>query len=184
MNKLRKIQYDIVYMKMALAISTLSYAIRNKVGCVILSKEGQLISQGYNGTPSGMNNECENVECICNNCIKFGRKIKDIKNLNNCKDCEYSKLITKDEVLHAESNAISKCAKWISSTDGATIYVTLSPCLNCAKLIVQAGIKRVVYLEEYHNIDGIKLLNKSGVKVEQIPNLDELKLIEINYGDE
>ena len=82
--------------------------------------------------------------------------------------CNYLTLTTKPEVLHAESNAISKCAKWISSTDDATLYVTLSPCFECSKMIIQAGIKRVCYLEEYRDLTGIDFLKKNGIIVDKI----------------
>lgn len=166
-------EYDIAYMKMALAMSELSYAIRSKVGCIIVSEDGQIISQGFNGTPSGMDNCCEEKilegydSCSNDNtCPRHLRKV--------CDCCsEYGipryKLITKKEVLHAESNAISKCAKWsTASTMNATIYITLSPCVECSKLIIQSGIKRVVYYDEYRNTEGIKLLKAVGIKVEQI----------------
>ncbi|EJW93345.1 cytidine/deoxycytidylate deaminase family protein, partial [gut metagenome] len=121
MDKQRR--YDIVYMKMAKAFAELSYAERAKVGCVIVSPDGQIISQGYNGMPSGMNNCCEHFD-------------------------EHGNLVSNKEVLHAESNAITKCAKYGGRTDGSTIYITLSPCIECAKLIIQSGIKRVVYCEK------------------------------------
>ena len=121
----------------------LSHAVRAKVGCVIVSDKGQIISQGYNGTPSGRDNSCEYVG-------------------------EDGELHTKAEVLHAESNAITKCAKWGSTTDGATMYVTLSPCLECSKLIIQSGIRRVVYKNLYRNGEGLKLLSDLGIKVEKI----------------
>lgn len=151
----RKLEYDISYMKMALAMSDLSYSKRNKVGCIIVSNDGQVISQGYNGTPTGMDNECEYID-------------------------ENGELKTKEEVLHAESNAISKCAKYRSSTIDSTVYVTLSPCLDCAKLIIQAGIKRVVYLDEYRVTDGIKLLNTVGILVQQI-DMNNKSIKQINY---
>ena len=143
MNKERQIQYDKVYMRMAKTLSELSYAERNKVGCIIVSPKGQIISQGYNGTPTGYDNCCEYTD-------------------------ENGNLITKKEVLHAESNAISKCAKWLSSTEDATLYVTLSPCFECAKVIIQAGIKRVCYNELYRNTEGLEFLKKNGIQIDQI----------------
>ena len=143
MNKERQIQYDKVYMRMAKTLSELSYAERNKVGCIIVSPKGQIISQGYNGTPTGYDNCCEYQD-------------------------ENGNLVTKKEVLHAESNAISKCAKWLSSTEDATLYVTLSPCFECAKVIIQAGIKRVCYNETYRNTEGLDFLKKNGIQVDQI----------------
>lgn len=138
----REIEYDKAYMNMAEVFGKLSYGKRAKVGCVIVSNNGQIVSQGFNGTPTGRDNCCEYIE--------------------------NAELHTKQEVLHAESNAISKCAKWGASTDEATLYVTLSPCFECAKMIFQSGIKRVVYKEVYRDVSGIELLKELGVKVEKI----------------
>jgi dCMP deaminase len=129
---------DITYMKMARCWATLSKAQRKQVGCLIV-KDGTIISDGYNGTPSGFNNTCEWV--------------------NN------NSLVTKPEVLHAESNAISKLAKSTQSSSGATLYATCSPCLECSKLIIQSGIIRVVYGEKYRSNDGLDLLKKADIKV-------------------
>lgn len=144
----RQYEYDKTYMKMALAMGSLSYAQRRKVGCIIVSKDDQVISQGYNGTPSGWDNCCETMDPIT------------------------KRLVTVPECLHAETNAITKCAKFLTSTQDSTMYVTLSPCFDCAKLIVQSGIKRVVFYEVYRNLDGIKFLSKYGIKIEQI-NMDD-----------
>ena len=184
MYKERQKQYDIIYMKIAQCISELSYSYRSQVGCIIVSKEGQIISQGFNGTPTGYDNCCEDIECSCkwvHGCTYTGKPIEESKDVKfcstACKDlehpelgypCHYLKLITKKEVLHAESNAISKCAKWISSTDGATLYVTLSPCFECSKTIIQSGIKRVCYAEEYRDTSGLEFLRKNGIEVKQI----------------
>jgi len=131
-----------------------STAIKLKVGAVII-KDNHIISDGYNGTPSGFNNTCETCTKGIDNCteVKF------------CRNCKYFK--TKDEVLHAESNAILKCAKDGIATKNTTLYITHSPCIDCAKLIIQAGIKRVVYLDKYRKDDGIKLLKKYNIKIEQ-----------------
>ena len=175
MNKQRQLQYDTAYMKMAIAIGELSYAYRNKVGCIIVSKNGQVISQGFNGTPTGYDNCCEDPHCSCkyvHGCCYTEKPIETQMSVEFCikkgQPCNYLTLTTKPEVLHAESNAISKCAKWISSTDGATLYVTLSPCFECSKMIIQAGIKRVCYLEEYRDLTGIDFLKKNGIVVDKI----------------
>lgn len=186
MNKQRQLQYDQAYMKMAKAIGELSYAYRNKVGCIIVSKNGQVISQGFNGTPTGYNNCCEDPHCSCKyvrGCAVTEKPIEEQMSVEFCSNvlkdlrhkydkkgypCRYLTLTTKPEVLHAESNAISKCAKWISSTDGATLYVTLSPCFECSKMIIQAGISRVCYLEEYRDKTGIDFLKKNNIIVEKI----------------
>ena len=162
----RQLEFDIVYMGMAECVSRLSYAQRSKVGCVIVTPEGQVISQGYNGTPSGMDNCCE-IEEIVHDFDSEGYY------------GEYTKLVTKKEVLHAESNAITKCAKFGGSTNHSTIYVTLSPCYECAKLIIQAGIKRVVYKDIYRITDGLDLLTQAGIICEQI-DIENKKLIKYN----
>jgi len=112
-----------------------SYCVRRQVGALVV-KEGMIISDGYNGTPSGFENVCEDE--------------------NN---------VTKAYVLHAEANAITKLARSSNNSDGATIYITASPCIECAKLIIQAGIRRVVYGENYRLTDGIDLLKRAGIEV-------------------
>jgi dCMP deaminase len=132
---------DSVYIQMANNWASLSKAERKKVGCLIV-KDGMIISDGYNGTPSGFDNKCEDIDY-------------------------FNQLITRKEVLHAESNAITKLAKSTQSSKGATMYITASPCQDCAKLIIQAGISRVVYGDFYKNNLGIDLLKKAGIIVEQ-----------------
>jgi dCMP deaminase len=140
-------RYDIVYMKMASEWGQLSNARRKKVGALLV-KNNTIIADGYNGTPSGFENECENP-------------IFDTE--GNFLDYE-----TKWYVLHAESNALAKVAKSTQSSEGSTLYVTMSPCRECSKLILQAGIKRVVYSESYRDSAGLDLLKKAGVDVVQI----------------
>jgi dCMP deaminase len=130
---------DQTYMAMAERLSQLSYATRAKVGAIIV-KDTHIIAEGYNGTPAGFDNACEYVDYV-------------------------DHVHTKPEVLHAESNAIAKIAKSTNSSNGATLYTTLAPCLDCSKLIIQAGIKRVVYKKEYHST-GIPLLKKAGIDVD------------------
>jgi dCMP deaminase len=157
----RQKEFDIAYMKMAMAMGELSYAIRKQVGSIIVSKNDQVISQGFNGTPIGFPNVCEYYVDQDGNHINLDHyKPIEIRNLYLPEQ-----LKTKDEVLHSEANSISKCAKYMTSTEGGTLYVTLSPCVNCAKLIIQAEIKRVVYLEDYRDDSGINLLKKFGVEV-------------------
>ena len=126
------------YMRMARIWAENSYCTRRKVGALIVNKH-MIISDGYNGTPSGFENICED---------------------NNG--------LTKPYVLHAEANAISKLARSGNSSEGATLYVTASPCIECAKLIIQAGIKRVVYAEKYRLTDGLDLLERAGIEIEYI----------------
>lgn len=126
------------YLKMALIWAQNSYCKRRKVGALIV-KDKMIISDGYNGTPSGFENVCEDE--------------------NN---------LTKPYVLHAEANAITKVAKSGNSSDGATLYVTSSPCLECSKLIIQAGIKRVVFTENYRLEDGINLLKRADIEVKRV----------------
>ena len=132
-------ELDTRYMRMAVIWAENSYCQRRKVGALIV-KENMIISDGYNGTPSGFENVCEDE--------------------NN---------MTKPYVLHAEANAITKIARSSNSSEGATLYFTASPCIECAKLIIQAGIKRVVYAEKYRLEDGIELLRRAGVEVEFLP---------------
>ena len=134
-------ELDKVYINMAQELSTLSKAERAKVGTIIV-KDNQIIAEGYNGTPIGFDNRCEYYDHV-------------------------GHWHTKPEVLHAESNAITKLARSTQSSCGATLYTTLSPCFDCAKLIVQAGIKRVVYKEPYRYADsGLALLDKANIQVE------------------
>jgi dCMP deaminase len=135
-------QLDEAYLDICETWSQLSTAIRKKVGCIIV-KDGIIISDGYNGTPSGFSNECE---------IRLDEH-------------DQSALITKPEVLHAESNAITKLAKSTQSSAGATMYITINPCIECSKLIIQAGIARVIYKNFYKNNEGIKLLEKANIKL-------------------
>ncbi|MBC8416903.1 dCMP deaminase family protein [bacterium] len=128
---------DKTYIDMARVWARLSHAERKKVGCLVV-KDNRIISDGYNGTPYGFDNACEFP-------TRFGFE-------------------TKPEVLHAESNALTKLAKSTQSSTGATVYITLSPCFDCSKLMVQSGIARVVYLEDYKNLDGVDLLRKAGIE--------------------
>ena len=132
-------ELDEVYMNMAHELSKLSKAERKKVGSIIV-KDTQIISEGYNGTPKGFNNDCEYYDYV-------------------------DEIHTKPEVLHAESNAITKLARSTNSSSESTLYVTLAPCFECSKLIIQAGIKRVVYKEKYHNVMGLRLLEKANIEV-------------------
>ena len=134
-------QSDKYYIKVAQLCANNSYALKLKVGAVIV-KDDQIISDGFNGTPCGFENRCET------------------KNING-------ELQTLPYVLHAESNAILKCAKYGRPTNGSTLYITHSPCIECAKLIIQAGIIRVVYLEDYRKTEGLELLKKAGINVEK-----------------
>ena len=134
----RKEQFDRSYLEMAAVWAKNSYCCRRKVGALLV-KDKMIISDGFNGTPSGF----EHV-------------------------CEYENNVTKPYVLHAEANAITKVAKSGNSSEGATLYVTAAPCMECAKLIIQAGIVRVVYTDEYRSSDGIELLNRAGIKVEKL----------------
>lgn len=132
-------ELDVRYLKMARIWAENSYCKRRQVGALIV-KDKMIISDGYNGTPSGFENVCEDE--------------------NN---------VTKPYVLHAEANAITKIARSSNNSDGATLYVTAAPCIECAKLIIQAGISRVIYSEEYRIEDGINLLQRAGIEVKYIP---------------
>ncbi len=133
-NEDKQLTLDNRYMRMARIWAENSYCTRRKVGALLVNNK-MIISDGYNGTPSGFENVCEDE--------------------NN---------VSKPYVLHAEANAISKVARSNNSSDGATLYVTASPCIECAKLIIQAGIKRVVYGENYRIMDGLELLKRAGIE--------------------
>lgn len=150
---------DKAYLDMAETWASLSKARRKKVGCLIV-KDGAIISDGYNGTPSGFDNNCEDVFPSTG-----GRILVDDEGIMVKGTFD---LQTKPEVLHAESNAITKLAKSTQSSIGSTMYITISPCIDCAKLIIQSGIKRVVFGNIYKNdLTGIKLLKKAKIKVEK-----------------
>ena len=131
-------KFDDKYIKMAEIWAGNSYCKRRQVGALLV-KDRMIISDGYNGTPSGFENNCEDENGV-----------------------------TKTYVLHAEANAITKVAKSGNSSQDATLYVTAAPCIECSKLIIQAGIKRVVYKDEYRLMDGVELLRKAGIEVEKV----------------
>jgi dCMP deaminase len=141
------------YMKTAETFAELSSARRLHVGAIIV-KDDRIISIGYNGMPSGWDNNCEEEKVVA---IVDGVPQKVIR-----------ELVTKPEVLHAETNAIAKLAKSTESGNGATIFITHAPCLDCAKLVFQSGINSVYYRNSYRNDSGIEFLEKAGVKVEKI----------------
>ena len=130
-------KFDKSYLEMAAVWARNSYCTRRQVGAILV-KDRMIISDGYNGTPSGFENVCEDENGV-----------------------------TKPYVLHAEANAITKVARSGNSSEGATLYITDSPCLECAKLIIQSGISRVVYAREYRITDGVELLRRAGVRVEK-----------------
>lgn len=136
-------KYDKAYLRIAKEWSQLSYCKRKQVGAIIV-KDRMIISDGYNGTPSGFENCCEDEEGL-----------------------------TRWDVLHAEANAILKVARSTQSCEGATLYITLSPCKECSKLIHQSGIKRVVYQNGYRDDSGLQFLIKAGIDVQQIAVLEE-----------
>lgn len=138
----KKEAFDRRYLRMARIWAENSYAVRRKVGALLV-KDGMIISDGYNGTPSGFENVCED-----------------------------EKGNTKPYVLHAEANAITKVAQSNNSSKGSTLYITASPCIECAKLIIQAGIRRIVYNEQYRLADGLEILKRAGIEIVHIPELD------------
>lgn len=143
-NREKQRKLDWRYMRMADIWAENSYCQRRKVGALIV-KDKMIISDGYNGTPAGFENVCEDDESG----------------------------LTKPYVLHAEANAITKIARSGNCSDGATLYVTTSPCIECSKLIIQAGIKRVVYREKYRVTDGLELLNRAGVETVHLQEKEE-----------
>lgn len=139
---LKQLTLDKRYLRMTAIWAENSYCQRRKVGAILV-KGQMIISDGYNGTPAGFENVCEDEDGV-----------------------------TKPYVLHAEANAITKVARSSNSSEGATLYVTASPCMECAKLIIQSGIKRVVFHELYRLTLGIDLLKRAGVECVHVPNLD------------
>jgi dCMP deaminase len=137
-DTIKQRRYDETYLRMASEWSKLSHCTRKQVGALIV-KDGMIISDGYNGTPSGLDNACE---------------------MDNGE--------TKWSVIHGEANAILKCAKNGHACSGATIYQTHSPCRDCSKLILQAGISRVVYMEDYKDMEGVEFLAAAGVQIDKI----------------
>jgi dCMP deaminase len=134
----KDLKYHVTYLRMASEWASLSCCKRKKVGALIV-KDGTIISDGFNGTPKGFPNDCEDAD-------------------DN----------THWYVLHAEANAMLKVARSTQSTEGATLYVTYSPCKECSKMIVQSGIRRVIYKEEYRDLSGVKILREAGIDVVQL----------------
>ena len=162
-----RIPIDKIYMQIAYQIAKLSYAERRKVGCIIV-KDGQIISVGYNGTPHGFENECEEIETTGWDFPEHAEILEqDGWTISTDDSCCAHRTITKREVLHAESNAISKLAKSTISSVGTTLYTTTMPCFDCSKLIIQAGIVEVHYCEDYRDTSGVDLLTKAGITVYQ-----------------
>ena len=165
-----RISADVIYMQIAYQVSKLSYAERRKVGCIIV-KDEQIISVGYNGTPHGFNNTCEEVktETVYYENPDIAMDLIEEHGFdceNGC--CTKETTSTKREVLHAESNAITKLAKSTMTSNDADLYTTTAPCFQCAKLIIQAGIKRVYYSEDYRDMSGVELLEKANIKVKEV----------------
>lgn len=159
-----KINIENVYMEIAYSVAKLSYAERRKVGCVIV-KDDQIVSFGYNGTPKGFDNTCE---CHHKMDSDAGAWLdpETIEEQWPLEDSEGRyKLTTKKEVLHAESNALTKIAKSTMSSDGADLYTTTAPCFDCAKLIIQSGITKVFYNETYRDMSGVDLLKQANIDV-------------------
>jgi|14BtaG_2_1085337.scaffolds.fasta_scaffold147805_1 dCMP deaminase len=160
-----RISVDKVYMQMAYQTAKLSYAERRRVGCIIV-KDEQIVSFGYNGTPHGFNNQCEETQT--RNVDNPDHMEILIEKGYECESGCCSKQVTKKEVLHAESNAITKLAKSTMTSNGADLYTTTAPCFDCAKLIIQAGIKRVYFSEDYRDMSGVTLLEKAGIEVNEV----------------
>ena len=140
-------KFDLAYLRMAIEWSKLSHSKRKQVGALIV-KDGMIVSDGYNGTPTGFENECEEPHDAATGWSTV--------------------LKTKWYVLHAEANAILKCAKHGQSCRGATLYLTMSPCRECSKLILQSGIEKVIYSDEYRDSEGIEFLKKANIKTQKI----------------
>ena len=161
-----KQKFKEAYMDTAIRFAELSHAVRLKVGAIIV-KDDRIISIGFNGTPSGWDNNCE--DSIISQGTHIIHDPLDNREWTYDSTTEmYSALKTKPEVLHAEMNAISKIAKTTESADGATMFVTHQPCMHCAKIIYQSGISAVYYLNEYRDPSGTQFLEKCGIVVDKI----------------
>jgi dCMP deaminase len=155
-------------MEVAKVYAKLSSAKRLQVGCVIV-KDNTIIGIGYNGMPSGWDNECENVDYVDENGQDYDEMVANGYTFGAVSDVAgYVRRVTKPEVLHAETNAIAKVARSTNSTEDAEMFVTCSPCIECAKLIHQSGIRRVFYGHTYRNDDGLKFLEKCNIETIQI----------------
>jgi dCMP deaminase len=142
-KKEKQLRYDLAYLRMAREWAKLSHCKRKKVGALIV-KDDMIISDGYNGTPTGFENDCENEDGI-----------------------------TKWYVLHAEANALTKLARSENKAKDATLYLTMSPCRECAKLILQSGINRLVYIKKYKDTSGLDFLATFGLEIEHIPQVPD-----------
>ena len=175
-------QKDIRYLRMARIWAENSYAVRLKVGCLVVSKEDNIISDGYNGTPSGFENVCEKVtdERMQETIEPLAEELQR-KEMEAFLKTGRLQVVSKPYVLHAEANALTKLARSTQSSVGATLYATDMPCMECSKLIIQAGIRRVVYERPYRITDGVALLQRAGIEVVNIPTKvidEETKLAE------
>jgi dCMP deaminase len=167
-----RIPIELTYMQTAYQFAKLSYAKRRKVGCVIV-KDKQLISFGYNGMPHGFDNQCEEIETIYYENPDTALELIEDHGYSCDSGC-CTRDRTRREVLHAESNAIMKVAKSTMSCEGAELYTTTCPCFDCSKLIIQAGISKVYYSEEYRDMSGVELLKKANIEVEYLNTWNEL----------
>lgn len=158
---------DLVMMKTAIEFASLSVAERKKVGCVI-TRNDRIVAVGYNGTLPGIDNCCE-IKVDCKKCDGYDNMGYDPA-CNNCNGTG-KVLETSEFVMHAEQNALTFCNREGLSTQDCTIYVTMAPCKTCTKLLVSAGIKRVVYHEKYRDLDGLGFLKKFNIDVNQIKEI-------------
>ena len=185
---------DGVMMDTAIIWAKQSYCKRRQVGA-ILAKDGRVVSNGYNGTASGADNNCEDPGESVKHCTRCGCKDQDKLNMsdsdevssNVCNSCNYTgvvkqvdMLVSKPDVIHAEANTILFAAKNGIATESCTLYVTLSPCIECAKMIIQSGIVRVVFLNKYRVTSGIDYLIDNGVSVDQIENSNDDSFLRSN----
>lgn len=152
-------KYDKSMIFTAKIVSNHSYCKRKKVGALLV-KDNRIIATGYNGTIAGIDNDCE---LMCDKCNGTGKI-----NQQKCENCNGLGRITNEFVLHAEQNVIAYAAKNGISTNDTTMYITLAPCKICAKLMIQAGVTRIVYSEKYRDMSGVDFLNKLGIKVDYL----------------
>jgi dCMP deaminase len=167
-------KFDYAHMRVAETYAELSSAKRLKVGAII-EKDNRLISIGYNGMPSGWSNECEEIEFIEDSEeLNYPEMVAEGYTFGADKDTAgWVRRVTRPEVIHAEANAIAKLARSNESGEGAVMYITHSPCMECSKMIYTAGIKKVFYRNHYRNDDGLEFLKKCNIEVEELCEQEE-----------
>ena len=165
-EKLKKQKYIRLYMDIAERVAKMSHARRLQVGSVLV-KDDNIISFGWNGMPSGWDNNCEETEYLLKEECKYSGEIMTLNGFTESAHA-WTRMYSKPEVLHSEANCLTKVSRSTNSSDGASLFVTHAPCLDCAKIIHQAGIKEVYYQHDYRSSAGIDFLKKCNIDIQQV----------------